>query len=214
MIEVLLVDDQKLVREGIRSLLELSKEISVIAEAANGEEALAVLEEASPDAILLDLQMPIIDGIGVLEQMQERQLQTPVIVLTTFDDQERLIQCSRLGARGYLLKDVSLEQLVRAIKTVVAGDTLIQPTVTFNIVEQLKQGDKAELDGLTSEQLTTRETEILRYMAGGFANREIAEAMSLSEGTVKNHVSAVLAKLQVRDRTRAVLKAIELGLIG
>lgn len=212
MIRVLLVDDQTLVRQGIRSLLELSDSVEVIAEAGNGEDALQELQSQSPDVMLLDIQMPKLDGIGVLRKMAELGIAVPVIVLTTFDDQQRLLECSRLGARGYLLKDVSLSQLVDAVATVHRGDTLIQPTLTVNIAEAL-QGQDDDSDGLR-ESMTKRELEVLRYLAGGYSNREIAEAVHLSEGTVKNHVSNILSKLDVRDRTRAVLKAIDLGLIG
>ncbi len=211
MIRVAVVDDQKLVRQGIASLLDLSDRVTVVGEAADGMEAQQLLAEVKPDVILLDLQMPRLDGIGLLRQLQAAGDATPVIVLTTFDDPERLIECSRLGARGYLLKDVSLEQLVDAIESVHAGGTLIQPTVTAGILERLRRSDAPEDPGV--ETLTARETEILRCLAGGFSNREIASAVSLSEGTVKNHVSSILGKLGVRDRTRAVLKAIDSGLI-
>ena len=212
MIPVLLVDDQTLVRQGIKSLLEISDRICVIGEASNGEEALQQLATTAPEVILLDLQMPVMDGLGCLQQLRDAGNCTPVIVLTTFDDPERLIECTRLGARGYLLKDVSLEQLVTAIVTVHEGGTMILPSVTANILGRMAA--VREKKGLPSgEVLTRRESEILRYLAAGLSNREVAAAINLSEGTVKNHVSSILAKLDVRDRTRAVLKAIDYGLI-
>ncbi len=213
MISVLLVDDQNLVRQGIRSLLELSDNIRVVGEASNGEEALPQLEQLQPDVLLLDIQMPVMDGIACLRELQQRGNDTPVLVLTTFDDPQRLIECTRLGARGYLLKDVSLQQLVEAVVTVHEGGTMVQPTVTASILDRMVRGDLGGNAESQAEQLTQRETEILRYLAGGLSNREVASAIHLSEGTVKNHVSSILAKLDVRDRTRAVLKAIEYGLI-
>ena len=213
MIKVALVDDQNLVRQGIRSLLELSDQVQVIGEGANGEDALELVAGLKPDVLLLDIQMPVMDGISCLRQLRHSGNITPVIVLTTFDDPERLIECTRLGARGYLLKDVSLEQLVAAIVTVHEGGTMVQPSVTANILDRMARGDTPAQPVAGGDILTPRETEILRYLAGGLSNREVASAIHLSEGTVKNHVSSILAKLGVRDRTRAVLKALDQGLI-
>jgi len=164
--------------------------------------------------VLLDLRMPILDGLGVLQALAAAGDRTPVLVLTTFPDDEALIAAMRAGARGYLLKDVSLDQLVDAITTLAGGGTIIQPSVTEALVRQLA-GTSADVDpvGLAPEPLTARETEVLRLLSGGYSNREIAAAMFLAEGTIKNHVSAVLLKLGVRDRTRAVLRGLELGLI-
>lgn len=216
MINVLIADDQTLVRQGLRSLLELSDHLQVVAEAADGDETLRILKEQMVDVLLLDLQMPKLDGIQVLQAMRAHNLMIPVIVLTTFDDDERLIACSRLGARGYLLKDVSLDQLVTAIDEVAAGRTLVQPVVTQRILKGLAGSQEIDNDCVTGsiESLTSRELTVLRFLAGGYSNREIAYAMSLSEGTIKNHVSSILSKLQVRDRTRAVLKAVDMGLLG
>lgn len=212
MIKVLIADDQTIVRQGIRSLLGFSDAVEVVAEAGDGDEVLQALANHEVDVLLLDLQMPRLSGIQVLERMREQCIETAVIVLTTFDDDEKLLTCARLGARGYLLKDVSLEQLNSAIKQVVAGELLIQPLVTQRVIQGLqKQGSGfAQLD--PPEALTQRELDVLRYMAGGYSNREIASAIHLTEGTVKNHVSSILSKLGVRDRTRAVLKAIEMGM--
>jgi DNA-binding NarL/FixJ family response regulator len=213
MISVVLVDDQKLIRQGVRSLLEISERISVAGEASNGREAMAVIEDTDPDVILLDIQMPILDGIGCLRLLRDKGNTTPVIILTTFENPEQMIECTRLGARGYLLKDVSLDQLVAAIETVHQGGTMIQPAVTATILDRLQKNDSPPKALPTGETLTPRETEVLRCLAAGLSNREIGNAVNLTEGTVKNHVSNILAKLNVRDRTRAVLKAIDHGLL-
>lgn len=213
-VRVVVIDDQTLVRQGIVGLLRLSGEVEVIGQASDGAEGLEVVAALRPDVVLLDLRMPILDGLGVLQALAAAGDRTPVLVLTTFPDDEALIAAMRAGARGYLLKDVSLDQLVDAITTLAGGGTIIQPSVTEALVRQLA-GTSADVDpvGLAPEPLTARETEVLRLLSGGYSNREIAEAMFLAEGTVKNHVSAVLLKLGVRDRTRAVLRGLELGLI-
>ena len=213
-VRVVVIDDQTLVRQGIVGLLRLSGEVEVIGQASDGAEGLEVVAALRPDVVLLDLRMPILDGQGVLQALAAAGDRTPVLVLTTFPDDEALIAAMRAGARGYLLKDVSLDQLVEAITALAAGGTLIQPSVTEALVRQLA-GTSADVDpvGLAPEPLTARETEVLRLLSGGYSNREIAAAMFLAEGTIKNHVSAVLLKLGVRDRTRAVLRGLELGLI-
>ncbi len=212
-ITVGLIDDQNLVRQGIRGLLELADSVEVVAEADDGAEAVALVERAAPDVILMDMRMPRMNGAEAIAALREAGLDTPVIVLTTFDDHEQVLECIRAGARGYLLKDVSLDDLIRAIESVHRGETMIQPAVTETLIKGLG-GQKSNFDAAAMpEPLTPRETEVVRLMAGGYSNKEISSALSKSEGTIKNHVSNVLAKLGVRDRTRAVLKAIELGLI-
>ncbi|TRY31858.1 response regulator transcription factor [Aliiglaciecola sp. M165] len=214
-IKVMVVDDQTLVREGIKSLLSLSDKIQVVAEAADGQQALDEICLQNPDVVLMDIRMPIktgIEAVALINQW-EPDSQPPVIMLTTFDDHQLVMQAMQAGAKGYLLKDVSLETLVEAIETVHAGETLIQPAITERVLQGL-QGKQNEFDSIeTPEPLSTKEVEILRLMAAGCSNREISQAMFKSEGTVKNQVSNVLAKLGVRDRTRAVLKAIEQGII-
>ena len=212
MIKVCLVDDQTLVRAGIRSLLELSDSVEVVAEAADGEEAIRIIPEAKPDVVLLDLRMPGKSGLDVLNILGARKALPPTIILTTFDDDQAVLAGIQAGARGYLLKDVTLEQLVSAIKTVAGGASLVKPAITERLLQNMSNLDNkfAALD--QPEQLTERETEILRLMSGGFSNKEIARALDVAEGTVKNHVSNILSKLGVRDRTRAVLKAFELKL--
>ena len=213
MIRVVLVDDQTLVRRGLRALLELAGDISVVAEAEDGVEGVAVIRRERPDVVLLDVRMPKASGLDLLRDLRRADELPPTILLTTFDDDDALLEGVKAGARGYLLKDVSLEQLTGAIRAVAAGETLIRPAVTERVLRGLEhvRRDFEALD--PPDPLTKREIEILRLMAGGYSNREIAEALGTAEGTVKNHASSILSKLGVRDRTRAVLKALERGYI-
>jgi DNA-binding NarL/FixJ family response regulator len=212
-IRICLVEDQTIVREGLRALLKLSADLAVVAEASDGEEAIDVIERERPDVVLLDLRMPKLDGVGVLRTLRERGTLPPSLILTTFDDDAMLFEAVRAGAKGWLLKDVSLERLTSAIRTLADGGTCIEPVITERIVRALDGSavpfESAELP----DPLTDREKTILRFLAGGYSNREISELLHISDGTVKNHISSVLAKLGVRDRTRAVLKAIDHGLI-
>jgi len=213
MLRVVLVDDQTLVRRGIRSLLELAGDITVVAEAADGEEGVQAVRRERPDVVLLDVRMPRKTGIDLLRELHESGDLPPTILLTTFDDDEALLDGVKAGARGYLLKDVSLEQLTDAIRTVAAGGSTIRPAVTERVLRGLEHV-RRDFDALSPpDPLTKREVEILRLMAGGYSNREIAGALGTAEGTIKNHASSILSKLGVRDRTRAVLKALELGYI-
>jgi DNA-binding NarL/FixJ family response regulator len=212
-IRVVLVDDQTLVRRGIRSLLELAGDIEIVAEAADGEEGIATILRERPDVVLLDVRMPRKDGLEVLRELQEARALPPTVLLTTFDDDEVLLEAVKAGARGYLLKDVSLEQLTDAIRSVAGGGTMIRPALTERVLRGLEHV-RRDFDALDPpDPLTKREVEILRLMAGGYSNREIAGALGTAEGTVKNHASSILSKLGVRDRTRAVLKALERGYI-
>ena len=213
MIKVMLVDDQNLVRKGVRSLLELSEEIEVVAEAADGAEAIRMVPEVAPDVVLLDMRMPGLSGLDVLRELAGRDRLPPTIILTTFDDDELVLAGIQAGARGYLLKDVALADLVNAIRTVAEGGSIVKPAVTQRLLKGLEKlhNEFSSLD--RPDPLTDRETEILRLMAGGYSNKEIANSLGVAEGTVKNHVSNILSKMGVRDRTRAVLKAFELGQI-
>ena len=213
MIRVCLVDDQTLVRQGIRSLLELSEDIRIVAEASDGKQAVELIPQVKPDVVLLDMRMPVMSGLETLQHLSEHGLLPPTIILTTFDDDQIVLAGLKAGARGYLLKDVSLEQLVDAIHAVAAGGALVQPAVPQRLLSGLEhmQNEFTSLD--RPDPLTERETEILRLMAGGYSNKEIANSLGVAEGTVKNHVSNILSKLGVRDRTRAVLKAFELKLV-
>ncbi|MBS0432781.1 MAG: response regulator transcription factor [Proteobacteria bacterium] len=213
MISVCLVDDQNLVRQGIRSLLELSPDIRVIAECVDGAQALETIPKVKPDVVLLDLRMPGKSGLDVLNAFAAQGAVPPTIILTTFDDDQLVLAGLKAGARGYLLKDVSLEQLVEAVKTVAGGGSLIAPMVTQRLLAGIGRMQNQFTSLEQPDPLTERETEILRLMSGGYSNKEIANSLGVAEGTVKNHVSNILSKLGVRDRTRAVLKALELGIV-
>jgi DNA-binding NarL/FixJ family response regulator len=213
MIEVCLVDDQTLVRQGIRSLLELSDSIRVIAEAGDGIQAVETIPRVKPDVVLLDMRMPGMSGLEVLNALATAGTLPPTIILTTFDDDQLVLAGLKAGARGYLLKDVSLDQLVDAVKTVADGGSLVAPVVTQRLLSGLERMHNEFVSLDRPDPLTERETEILRLMAGGYSNKEIANSLGVAEGTVKNHVSNILSKLGVRDRTRAVLKAFELGIV-
>lgn len=211
MIRLVIIDDQTLVRRGIRSLLELAGGFEVVAEAADGAEGIRTIRDTRPDVVLLDVRMPLKSGIDVLEELQHSGELPPTILLTTFDDDEALLAGMKAGARGYLLKDVSLEQLVSSIQTVADGGAVLRPAITERVLRGL-ENIRQDFDSLSPpDPLTKRELEVLRLMAGGQSNREISTALGTAEGTVKNHASSILSKLGVRDRTRAVLKALELG---
>ncbi|WMS85552.1 response regulator transcription factor [Pleionea litopenaei] len=213
-IKITLVDDQTLIREGIKSLFSLTDEIEVIAECSDGVEVLQSIENTPPDVIMLDLSMPKMGGVDVLKELQRQQIDIPVLVLTTFDDHELILQSISAGAKGFLLKDVSLETLIDAITQVHQGGRFLLPAVTEKLLEQSggSELNKASVEGI--EALSARELDVLRLIAGGYSNKEIASALHKSEGTIKNHVSNILSKMGVRDRTRAVLLALEHGLLS
>jgi DNA-binding NarL/FixJ family response regulator len=209
MIRVFLADDERLIRQGFRKLLELDGALEVVGEAADGAEALALVPAARADVLLLDVRMPRCSGLEVLERLGEDR--PPTLVLTTFDDAELLLRSVRAGARGFLAKDVSLDELVAAIRALARGDTWFQPALTASLRRGIEARPHGAMPGV--EHLTDRERDVLRLMAGGYSNREISDVLDTAEGTVKNQVSSILGKLGVRDRTRAVLKAIETGII-
>lgn len=211
MTRVVIADDQTLIRQGIRGLLEVAG-IEVLAEAGDGAEAVAAVARHEPDVLLLDLRMPGTDGIWALERLREAASTTPALVLTTFDDDELVLAAVRAGARGYLLKDVTLEQLADAVRELAAGGTVVAPSVTERVLRALRAAPSEP--AAAAAALTDREREVLRLAALGASNREIADALFLAEGTVKNHVSAIIAKLGARDRTTAVLRALRDGLLG
>lgn len=209
-ISVGLVEDQQLVRQGIASLLAISDNIRVLWQAEDGQDALKQLASNPVDVLLSDIRMPNLDGIAMLKQLRQSANGLPVIMLTTFDDSELFLNSLQAGANGFLLKDVSLDKLLHAIETVAKGGYLIEPSV----LKQMSEPIAAARIGITrNELLSEREREILSFMAGGFSNKEIANAVFLAEGTVKNHVSNILTKLDCRDRTQAVLKGLQVGLI-
>lgn len=210
MIRVCIVEDQTLVREGLARLLSLAPDIEVIGEAADGDQARQLILRTSPDVVLLDVRMPRASGLEVLQSFQNDTNMPPCILLTTFDDDQVVLEGINLGAKGYLLKDVTLERLADAIRRVASGETIFSPTLTLRLVRELNPTLK-RASYTSDEALTAREEEVLRLMTGGYTNREIADALAISEGTVKNYVSSILSKLGVRDRTRAVLKAIQEG---
>ena len=212
-IRVMLVDDQTLVRQGVRSLLSLAEGIEVVAEASDGKQAVETIPAAAPDVVLMDMRMPVMSGLEALQALARDGRLPPTIILTTFDDDQLVLAGLKAGAKGFLLKDVSLEQLVDAIQTVAAGGSLVQPAMSQRLLSGLEHMRNQFVSLEQPDPLTERETEILRLMAGGFSNKEIANSLGVAEGTIKNHVSNILSKLGVRDRTRAVLKAFELKLV-
>lgn len=214
-IRVLIVDDQALFREGLRTLLSVHTGLEVVGEAANGEDALRQAGALRPSVVLMDLRMPVLDGVAATRRLRTECPECRVIALTTFDDDENVFECLRAGAVGYLLKDAPSEKLVEAIRAAARGESFLQPSVAAKVVAEF-----ARLSPQTTppriplvEPLSEREHEILRLLASGASNKEIAAALFIAEGTVKNHVTNILGKLSVRDRTQAALKAKELGLI-
>jgi DNA-binding NarL/FixJ family response regulator len=214
-IRILLVDDQPLFREGLRTLLSVHPDFEVVGEAANGLEAIRLVRLHLPSVVLMDLQMPVLDGVAATRRLHEEQPDCRVIVLTTFDDDEMVFDGLRAGAVGYLLKDAPSEKLAEAIRVAARGETFLQPSVAAKVVAEFARLTKKAVVPPTSlvDPLSERELEILRLIAQGASNREIAGTLFLAEGTVKNHVTNILGKLEVRDRTQAALKAKESSLI-
>ncbi len=208
-IRIALADDQIMVREGLKSILAGIEDIEVVAEAGTGEELLGLLDDTEIDLILSDIRMPALDGIAMTRRLRASGSAVPVLLLTTFDDEDLLPQAAEAGAQGFLLKDVDPADLEDAIRALMAGRSLLQPVTTGQIRRRFGYHDERPPE----ESFSSREIEILRLLAGGYSNREIAETIHLAEGTVKNYVSEILAKLGTRDRTRAVLKAITLHII-
>ncbi len=203
MIRVLVADDHAVVRQGLRTFLDLQEDVEVVAEAGDGAEAVAAAVEHSPDVVLIDLVMPNVDGIEAIRELRERVPSARAIVLSSFIDDEKLFPAVRAGAAGYLLKDVQPQELVDAIRTVHAGGALLHPKVASRLLEEM-----------TTDPLTPREREVLSLIGRGMANKVIARELSLSEKTVKAHVSSILAKLGVTDRTQAALYAVRAGLVS
>ncbi len=214
-IRILLVDDQALFREALGILFSVHAEFEVVAEAANGEEAIRMAAFHRPDIILMDLRMPLMDGVTATQRITASLPDCRVIILTTFDDDEYIYDGLRAGAVGYLMKDVSSDKLFEAIRSAIKGEYFLHPSITAKVVakfSRLSPPSPGSMDPLL-EALTPREIEILRAVATGASNREIAKIFIITEGTVKNHISNILSKMNVKDRMKAVIKARNLGIL-
>jgi DNA-binding NarL/FixJ family response regulator len=214
-VSILLVDDQRLLREGLRTLLELHKDLRVVGEAGDGNEAERLVELLRPQIVLMDLRMPRRDGVTATRRITTRWPEVRVLVLTTYDDDELVFRSIESGASGYLLKDVGSDALADAIRAASRGESPLQPSVARKVLQRLRADrgpEPADGPAVATDALTSREIEVLRLLGTGAANREIAERLSLTEGTVKNYISAILAKTGLRDRTQAALFAVRYGL--
>ena len=209
-IAVLIADDQRLMREGLATLLALTPDIHIVGQAADGDEAIALARQLRPDVILMDIRMPGTDGVAATRAIRSALPDARVIILTTFDDDEYLLAALRAGACGYLLKDMPSEQLAEAIRAAVRGESPIGPAVTRKLVQMVT---RLPAPASPVAPLSEREIEVLQLMARGLSNKEIAEALVIAEGTAKNHVSNILSKLEARDRAHAVARGQELGLL-
>jgi len=215
-IRILLVDDQALFREGLNTLLSVQPDFEVVGEASNGEEALRLAVQRQPHVILMDLRMPVLDGVTATRRLRTLLPDCRVIVLTTFDDDEFVFDGLRAGAVGYLLKDVSSDKLFEALRAAARGEYFLLPSITAKVIEEFARVSpvaRVPVEPLV-DPLSAREIEILRLVATGASNKEIAEMLVIAEGTVKNHLTNILAKLSAKDRLQAVLKARELGLLS
>ena len=215
-IRVLLTDDQALFREGLETLLSVHKDIQVVGQAVNGQDAVEQALKLRPDVILMDMQMPILNGVGATRRLKQSLPDCRVIVLTTFDDKETIFDALRAGAVGYLLKDVGSAQLADSIRRTARGESILDPSVAAKVVAEFSRVSSlmgATRSEVLPEPLSEREIELLRLVASGASNKEIGESLFITEGTVKNHITHILGKLSVRDRTQAALKAKEIGLI-
>jgi two-component system, NarL family, response regulator LiaR len=221
MVRIILADDHPIVREGLRALLEIQPDFEVIAECANGEEVLRMVARLHPDIILLDLEMPVMDGVETIRRLNMRGNQQPqhprVIVFTAFDDDERIIHAIQAGANGYLLKDAPREEIYKAIHVAMQGGSLLQPVVASKLLQHVGQrheaSDRASTQFPLIEELTERELEVLHLLAQGMPNKEIAAHLVISERTAKFHVSSIMSKLGATNRTEAVALAVQRGLI-
>ncbi len=211
-ISVLLADDQRLMREGLATLLALADDIEIVGQAADGQEAIDLAKRHKPNVVLMDIQMPHVDGIAATQVIRAALPDTKVIMLTTFSDDEYLMAGLRAGAIGYLLKDMPSEQLVEAIRAAAKGQSPIGPEMARKLVNLVTQSPTISKSSVVSE-LSDREIEVLKLIADGLSNKEIAEQLVIAEGTAKNHVSNILSKLEARDRAQAVARAKELGLV-
>lgn len=213
-IRILLVDDQAMFREGLRTLLATQPDFEVVGEAANGEEALHLSTTSHPEVVLMDLRMPVLDGVAATRRLRALHPEVRVIILTTFDDDEDIFEGLRAGALGYLLKDASSAKLFEAVRAAARGESFLQPSVAAKVVAEFARlAEHAPRAEVPAEALSDRELAVLRLVAQGASNKEIALALFIAEGTVKNHLTNILTKLDARDRTQAALKARNLGLL-
>jgi DNA-binding NarL/FixJ family response regulator len=213
-IRVVLADDQAMVRAGFRMILEAEDDVEVVGEAENGLQAEELVARHHPDLVLMDIQMPMVDGLVATRRIVERpDTTTRVIILTTFERDEYVFEALRSGASGFLLKNAPPEELVHAVRVVAGGDALLSPSVTRRMIEQFARWRASPASAKELERLTEREREVLRHLAGGKSNAELAAELYVGEGTVKTHVSSVLSKLGLRDRVQAVVFAYESGLV-
>jgi DNA-binding NarL/FixJ family response regulator len=210
--KVIICDDQAIIRDGLEMLLKLEKDIDVLGQAQDGAEAIDMVKKTPPDLVLMDLKMPGMNGIEATRQIRTNYPQVKVLVLTTYDDDEWVFDAIRAGASGYLLKDTPREDVIKAVKGTAQGKTFVDPSVAGKLLHQVTGSKQAQPSSLLTDKLTEREADVLRLVARGFNNADIAERLHLSEGTVRNHVSAIFAKLEVADRTQAAVIAIQHGL--
>jgi DNA-binding NarL/FixJ family response regulator len=212
MIKVLLVDDQEILTQGLKMLLGTQEDIEVIGQCANGQLAVAMAREAKPDVVLMDIQMPVMNGIEALKIMKDAQTNMKVIMLTTFHEDDYISDALHNGAAGYLLKDTKPMEIAEAIRTVYRGDALISPQVATKLIELFNKQSVAVENSEAFESLTERESDIVRLVGQGMNNKEISGALFISEGTVKNHLTKILEKLCLRDRTQVAIYALKNGL--
>jgi DNA-binding NarL/FixJ family response regulator len=212
-VRILLVDDQALFREGVRTLLSMESSIEIVGEAANGVEAVDAARTVRPDLVLMDLRMPVMGGVEATRRVRDVSPQSRVLVLTTFQEDEEIFDALRAGACGYLLKDTPSEKLVDAIHAAVRGESVIEPSVAAKVVAEFARLSSIGSPGVANPLLSPREHDVLRQVARGRTNKEIASALHVTEGTVKNHLTNIFSRLGVLDRTQAALKARELGIV-
>jgi DNA-binding NarL/FixJ family response regulator len=213
MTRLVIVEDETLFRLGLQTLLSLNPDFAVVGHAADGKAALQQIADLKPDLVLMDVNLPVLSGVGSLQALREQGNLTPVILISTFDEDDAFLKGMRAGASGFLRKDVSLEELTGAIEAALRGERTLRPAITHKANQRLSEM-KPVFDSLDlPDPLTKREVEVLRLMASGFSNKEIADALGAGDATIKTHVSSILSKMGVRDRTRAVLRALELGYV-
>lgn len=207
MIRLMLVDDQTLIRQGLASLLSLEDDFEIVGHASHGAEAVSLIDTLTPDIILMDIRMPVMDGVAATKAIRERFPAMKILVLTTFDEDEYIVQAMQAGASGYLLKDAPTEQLAAAIRSVNSGFTQLGPTIAPKLFSRLNAPSSAQPKEDAQSMFTGRELEILKLLGLGKSNKEIAQTLYITEGTVKNHITKILSLLNVRDRTQAALWA-------